>query len=64
MKGYLATTGTIFGLIAVMHGVKYFADRANLSTHPVEYLSMSALGILAAALSFWAWWLLRLQLRT
>jgi len=64
MKGYLATTGTIFGLIAVMHVVKSFADRAILATHPVEYLSMSALGILAAALSIWAWWLLRLQLRT
>jgi biopolymer transport protein ExbB/TolQ len=63
MKAYLATTGTIFGLIALMHFLKSFQDRAMLTTHPTEYLVMSALGLVAAALSVWAWWLFGRQIR-
>lgn len=55
MKAYLATTGTIFALIAVMHLKKAIHDQSILSTNPGEYLSMAALGLLAAALSVWAW---------
>jgi hypothetical protein len=64
MKAYLLTTGTLFGLIALMHLLKSIADRALLATDPWYYLGMSALGVVAAALSVWAWWLLRRQLRT
>jgi H+/Cl- antiporter ClcA len=59
MKAYLITTGTIFGLVAVMHLLKAFHDWPLLSTNPVEFLSMAALGALAALLSIWAWRLLR-----
>jgi hypothetical protein len=59
MKAYLITTGTIFGLVAVMHLIKALRDWSLLSTNPVEFLSMAALGGLAALLSVWAWRLLR-----
>jgi hypothetical protein len=61
MKAYLAITGTLFGLIAVAHFMKSIADRDSLSTNPVEFLSMAALGLVAAALSVWAWRLFRLS---
>jgi hypothetical protein len=59
MKAYLITTGTIFGLIAAMHLIKALRDWSLLSSNPVEFLSMAALGALAALLSVWAWRLLR-----
>jgi hypothetical protein len=59
MKAYLVTTGLIFGLIGVHHLLLAFKEWSLLSTHPVEFLSMAALGALAALLSFWAWRLLR-----
>jgi hypothetical protein len=64
MKAYLATTGTIFGLIAVLHILHSIADRALLATDPWYYLGSSALGVVAAVLSVWAWRLFRLQVRT
>jgi len=61
MKPYLATTGTIFGLMAVMHVLRAIDERHDFSTNPGEYISMAALGLVAAALSFWAWRLFRLS---
>ncbi len=58
MKAYLITTGTIFGLIAVMHLLKSIAEWNLLTTRPWYFLNMTALGVLAAALSGWAWRLL------
>lgn len=59
MKAYLATTGTIFALIAIAHLLRAVDERHSLSTNPGEYLSMAALGLLAATLSVWAWKLFR-----
>ena len=59
MKAYLATTGVIFGLLAIMHLLRAIDERQAFSTNPAEYLSMAALGLLAAALSVWAWRLFR-----
>ena len=59
MKPYLITTGTIFGLIAVLHLWRAIAEGSMLTTHPAEFLSMAALGVLSAGLSAWAWSLLR-----
>jgi hypothetical protein len=64
MKAYLASTGTIFGLIAVLHLLRSIDERARLATDPWYFLGTSALGVVAAALSVWAWRLLRLQVRT
>ena len=55
MKAYLITTGTIFGLMAVMHLLKAIDERRLLATDPEYYLGMAALGVVAAALSAWAW---------
>lgn len=59
MKPYLMTSGTIFGIVAVLHLLRALHDWPMLSTNPVEFLSMAALGALAALLSVWAWRLLR-----
>jgi len=58
MKAYLAITGTLFALIAILHTVKAIAERDAFSTNPGEAYSMTALGLLAASLSVWAWRLL------
>ena len=59
MKAYLLVTGTLFGLIAIAHFLKSIAQRDQLATAPGSFLAMAALGVLAAALSVWAWCLLR-----
>ena len=59
MKAYLATTGSIFGLMAFMHLWRAIDERHALSTNPGYFLSMVALGFVAAALSVWAWRLFR-----
>jgi hypothetical protein len=64
MKAYLATTGTVFGVIALLHLVRSIQEWPLLATDPWYFLGSSALGVVAAALSVWAWWLLRLQVRT
>jgi hypothetical protein len=63
MKAYLITTGTVFGLIAVLHGIRAAAEWSLLKTDPGHFLAMAALGVLAAALSVWAWRLLRVSAR-
>lgn len=64
MKAYLITTGLIFSLIAVMHLLKAIDERRLLATDPWYYLGMAALGVVAAALSAWAWRLLVPRVRS
>ncbi|HSZ57299.1 MAG TPA: hypothetical protein VK797_16660 [Tepidisphaeraceae bacterium] len=63
MKPYLITTGTLFGLIAIMHVLRAIDERGLFRTHPAEYLSMTALTFVAAGLSGWAWYLLARKAR-
>ncbi len=58
MKAYLIITGAIFALMALMHLMRAVAEWHSLATNPSYFLGMAALGVLAAALSFWAWRLL------
>jgi hypothetical protein len=58
MKAYLIITGTLFGLMAVLHVWRAIAERSQLNTDPGSFLGMAALGLVAAALSVWAWRLL------
>jgi hypothetical protein len=58
MKAYLVTTGGVFGLIAILHLVRAIEERDLLATRPGYFLSMAALGAVAAGLSVWAWRLL------
>ena len=64
MKAYLVTTGTLFGLIAMLHLLRSIEEWKNLTTDPWYFLGMAALGVLAAGLSVWAWRLLKLQGRS
>jgi hypothetical protein len=55
MKAYLITTCAVFGLTAVAHVWRIVAEWPRLATDP-WYLVLTAV---AAALSLWAWRLLR-----
>jgi hypothetical protein len=54
VKAYLATTGTVFGLIVVAHVWRAVAEGPAIVKSPVFIL----LTVAAAALSVWAWRLL------
>ena len=58
MKAYLITTGTLFALIALAHLARTIAERTRLVAEPWFYLEGPGLGVVAAALSVWAWRLL------
>ncbi|HEX5074785.1 MAG TPA: hypothetical protein VFW03_16320 [Gemmatimonadaceae bacterium] len=55
MRAYLITTGTVFTLIAAAHVWRVISESASLARDPWFIL----LTVLAAALSIWAWRLLR-----
>jgi hypothetical protein len=55
MKAYLITTGMVFGLITLAHIWRVLAEGSRLATDPFFLLLTAA----AAALSFWAWRLLK-----
>jgi len=59
MKAYLITTGIIFALIFVAHIWRILAENRGVATDPFFII----LTIVAAALSFWAWCLLRRSTR-
>lgn len=51
MKAYTMITGTIFGLIALAHGARFYAEGSRLLKDPV----FIALTVLALGLCVWAW---------
>ena len=51
MKAYVTTTGAVFGLLALAHIWRGFAEGPHLATDPWFVLVTVA----AAALCFWAW---------
>ena len=55
MRAYLITTGTVFALIFTAHLLRVIAEGAHVGADPVFIL----LTLAAAALSCWAWCLLR-----
>lgn len=59
MKAYLIITGSLFGLVALLHLLKAIDERHQLSTHPVYFISMAALGVVAGALAVWVFRLIR-----
>jgi hypothetical protein len=64
LKAYLVTTGSIFGLIALAHLARTIAESRRLASDPWFYLEGPGLGLVAAALSLWAWRLLGRAART
>ena len=59
MRAYLCITGSLFGLLAIAHLLRTFAEWRRLTTDGWFYLEGPGIGLLGAALSFWAWRLLR-----
>jgi hypothetical protein len=57
MKAYLITSGTVFGLIVVMHVMRLIKEGGSLATEPWFWL----MTLVAAGLSVWAWSLVRLS---
>lgn len=60
MKAYLITTGTVFTLVTAAHIWRAISESAALARDPWFIL----LTALAAALSLWAWRLLRVTTRS
>lgn len=60
MKAYLITTGTVFGLLVVVHIWRFVVEGPQLAKDPWFWL----ITIVAAVLSGWAWRLLRLSSRS
>jgi len=58
-KPYLITTGTLFALLAVAHIARTIAESSRLTTDPWFILEGPGIGVIAAAIAFWAWRLLR-----
>lgn len=59
MKTYIATTGTIFGLLALSHVWRCIAERQSMAAHPGSFALMAGLGGVAAVFALWAMRLLR-----
>ena len=59
MKTYVITTGVIFGLLALIHIWRIIEEGSRLATDP-WFILVTAI---AAALSLWAWRVVRLAQR-
>jgi hypothetical protein len=59
MKAYLITTGLLFGVIAALHVWRAIAEWPHPGVDPAFALGMGTIIALPAALSYWAWRLLR-----
>ena len=55
MKAYVLTTGTLFGLLTLVHVWRIIEEGPHLATNPWWILITAA----AAGLCVWAWRLLR-----
>jgi hypothetical protein len=64
MKAYLIVTGAIFGLLAFAHLLRTIAEWSRLGTDPWFILEGPGIGVVAAALCYWAWRLLRRAARS
>ena len=55
MRAYLVATRMLFGLSAIAHLARTIAEAQRLASDPGFYLAGPGLGLVAAALSLWAW---------
>jgi hypothetical protein len=55
MKAYLVTTGILFGLLAAAHLLRTITELSRLARDPGFIVQGPGIGLLAGALSFWAW---------
>ncbi len=59
MKAYLITTGSLFGLLGAVHLALTISHWSRLTEDPWFILEGPGIGVVAGALSVWAWRLLR-----
>jgi hypothetical protein len=59
MKAYVMTTGSVFGLLVLVHVWRIIEEGPHLATDPFYLLITTT----AAGLCLWAWRLLRLMPR-
>jgi len=59
MKSYLVTTGTLFGLLALLHIWRAIAEWPRPAADHWFALQIAVTVLLPGLLSSWAWWLLR-----
>jgi len=59
VKLYLMTTGILFALLALAHVLRTIAEWQRLAADPGFIVEGPGIGLVAAALCFWAWRLLR-----
>jgi hypothetical protein len=64
VRAYLITTGSLFGLLASVHLWQTITHRSRLLTDPGFLLEGPGIGLVAGAIVFWAWRLLRHSART
>jgi hypothetical protein len=55
VKAYLITTGILFGLLAFAHLLRTITEWSRLTADPWFILEGPGIGVVAAALCFWAW---------
>jgi hypothetical protein len=64
MKAYLITTGALFALLAFVHLLLTIAEWQRLAADPGFVLQGPGIGLIAAALCYWAYRLLRVLPRS
>lgn len=55
MKAYLATTGALWSVLAIAHGLRTFAEWGRMRSDPGFLVEGPGIGLLAAGLCLWAW---------
>jgi hypothetical protein len=61
MKLYLMTTGILFAVLALAHVLRTIAEWQRLAVDPGFIVEGPGIGLVAAALCFWAWRLFRVS---
>ena len=59
MRAYLATTATLFSLLALAHLARSIDESARFSYDPWFWLQGPGIGLIGAALGVWGWRLYR-----
>jgi hypothetical protein len=59
MKTYLATTATLFSLLALAHIARSVDEWARFRTDPWFWLEGPGIGLIGAVLAVWGWRLFR-----
>jgi hypothetical protein len=59
MKAYLASTATLFSLLALAHVARSIGESARFSSDPWFWLEGPGIGLIGAVLGVWGWRLFR-----